>query len=160
MESVYLETSFVSYLVALPSRDLIVAAHQKISFDWWAKQRNKFECFVSQFVIDEASLGDSEERRKRLDIINKLNVIEVTAESEQLADEIVESGIIPHKALNDAAHIAVATIHEIDYLLTWNCKHIANARMLRKIRSICASKNYRLPDVCTPEELLEGYHDE
>lgn len=155
MESVYLETSFISYLVALPSRDLIIAAHQQITSEWWKTRRSRFDCFISQFVIDEASIGDSKEIRKRMNIIKNLNALEVTKEVERLAGIIIKSGIIPQKALNDAAHIAVAVIHEMDYILTWNCKHLANAHILKKIWSVCLENGYKPPYICTPEELME-----
>jgi len=155
MESVYLETSFISYLVALPSRDLVIAAHQQITSEWWNTQRGKFDCFISQFVIDEASMGDQEERRRRLEIVKNLNALEVTAEAERLAGHIVKSGIMPQKAMNDAAHIAVAAIHGIGYILTWNCRHLANAHILKKVRAVCLENGYQAPDICTPEELME-----
>jgi hypothetical protein len=156
MESVYLETSFISYLVALPSRDLVIAAHQQITAEWWNTQRDKLDCYISQFVIDEASLGDPDEIRKRLEIARHLNVLEATAEVEELAKHIISSEIIPRKAMNDAAHIAIATIHGMDYILTWNCKHLANAHILKRVRAVCQARGYQIPDVCTPEELMGG----
>ena len=84
MESVYLETSFISYLVACPSRDLLVAAHQQVTHEWWANRRSEFECTVSQVVIDEASGGDSAEGQKRLDIIAGLPELEITEDAEAL----------------------------------------------------------------------------
>jgi len=156
METVYLETTFISYLVALPSRDLIVAAHQKITSDWWMNERNKYTCCVSQFVIDEASVGDSVEIQKRLVIIDNIHALEVTEEVEHLAKTILTSGVIPQKTPNDAAHIAVAAVHKVDFLLTWNCKHLANAHILKRIRILCEKQNYPMPYVCTPEELMEN----
>ena len=155
MESVYLETSFISYLTSQPSRDLVIAAHQQITSEWWNTQSHKFECVISQFVIDEISVGNAVEVRKRMDIVGNLDALEVTAKAEALAMHIVNSGIIPHKAMNDAAHIAVAAIHGIDYILTWNCKHLANAHILKKVRAVCQAQGYPTPDVCTPEELME-----
>jgi len=155
MESVYLETSFLSYLVALPSRDLVIAAHRQITAEWWNTQRDEFDCFISQFVIDEASPGDPEEIRKRMEIVKYLNAFEVTVEAEELAGHIVGSGIIPQMAVNDAPHIAVAAVHGIDYILTWNCKYLANAQILKKVRAVCQARGYQTPDVCTPEELME-----
>jgi hypothetical protein len=155
MESVYLETSFISYLVALPSRDLVIAAHQQITAEWWNSQRDKFDCLISQFVIDEASLGDPGEVHKRLKIIDRLKALEITAGAEELAGHIVGGGAIPQKAMNDAAHIAVAAVQGIDYILTWNCKHLANAHISKKVRKICQARGYRSLDICTPEELME-----
>src|ERR1700738_3472041 len=125
MESVYLETTFISYLVARPSRDVIVAGHQQTTQDWWANRRSEFECSVSQVVIDEASAGDQAEVQKRLGSIAGLLTFEVTPNAESLTDAIMAAGMLPQHAVRDAAHVAVAAVHRIDYLLTWNCKHLA-----------------------------------
>jgi len=154
MESVYLETTFISYLVARPSRDVIVLAHQETTRGWWDTRRNEFECNVSQVVIDEASAGDSSEIQKRLDMIRDLPVLEVTKSAESLAQAIVSSGALPPRAVRDAAHIAVAAIHRMDYLLTWNCRHLANAQIVRKIQVVCDQASERMPVICTPEELM------
>lgn len=154
MESVYLETTVISYLVARPSRDVIVAAHQQTTRDWWDMCRATFQCFVSQVVIDEASAGDPDEIRKRSDIIRDLAVLEVTTSAQSLAQAIVASGVIPPRAVRDAAHIAVAAVHKIDYLLTWNCRHLANAQIVRKIQEVCDHRSERMPVICTPEELM------
>jgi hypothetical protein len=154
MESVYLETTFISYLVARPSRDLIVAGHQQATRDWWADRRPKFECYVSQVVIGEASVGDVTEVQKRLAVIGNLPVLEVTAEAESSTQAILSSGVLPPRAVRDAAHIAVAAVHAIDYLLTWNCKHLANAQIMRRIALVCERLGHRMPIICTPEELM------
>lgn len=154
MESVYLETTFISYLVARPSRDLLVAAHQQSTQEWWAERRRDFECCVSQVVIDEASLGDPQEVEKRMKIIGELSALEVTAEAESLAQAILSSRVMPPQAVRDAAHVAVATLHNIDYLLTWNCKHLANAQLIRRLSEVCDSLGRRIPVICTPEELM------
>jgi hypothetical protein len=154
MESVYLETTFVSYLVARPSRDLLVAGHQQATQDWWADRRGEFACYVSQVVIDEASQGDPSEIAKRMAVIGDLAVLEVTEAVEALTRAILSSGVIPARALRDAAHVAVAAIHEIDYLLTWNCKHLANAQIMRRISLVCERLGQRMPIICTPDELM------
>jgi hypothetical protein len=154
METVYLETTFISYLVARPSRDVIAAGHQQTTQDWWANRRSQFECFVSQVVIDESSAGDPNEIQKRLAIIANLPALNLTAETEALTQAILSSGVLPIRAARDAAHIGVATVHKVDYLLTWNCKHLANAQIMRKIESVCTKIGYRMPLICTPEELM------
>ena len=161
MELVYLETTFISYLVARPSRDLLVAAHQQSSQDWWADRSPLFGCFASPVVIEEASVGDATEVQKRLAILKDLPILEVTDEARLLAKAILKSGAIPMQAARDAAHIAVAAIHEIDYLLTWNCRHLANARLRDRIEVACSAAGYRAPTISTPEELLDeaGYVD-
>jgi len=155
METVYLETTFISYLVALPSSSLIVAAHQHVTNDWWYNHREKYECYISEIVVDEASLGDANEIQKRMTIIDELMMLELTNEVNDLTKAILKSGAIPQKAVRDAAHIAVATVHEVNYLLTWNCKHIANAHILKKIEKICTLSGFQMPVICTPENLLE-----
>jgi hypothetical protein len=154
MESVYVATTVVSYLVARPSRDVIVTAHQQTTHDWWDTRLNEFECYVSQVVIDEASLGDSSEVQKRLDAIRTLPLLEVTQSAELLARAIMESGVLPPKAIRDSAHIAIAAVHRIDYLVTWNCRHLANAQIASKIREVCDRLSKRMPVICTPEELM------
>src|SRR5438309_11442520 len=156
MESVYLETTFVSYLVARPSRDLLVAAHQQITQDWWANRRGEFACSVSQVVVDEASAGDPAEVQKRLAIIGGLPTLEVKEDAEALTRAIMGAGILPPHAFPDAAHVAVSAVHTVDYLLTWNCKHLANAQIARKIALVCEKLGWRMPIICTPEELMGG----
>jgi len=156
MESVYLETTFISYLVARASRDVIVAAHQQTTHDWWDARRGSFSCYVSQVVADEASAGDPDEIRKRLEVIRGLPLLEVTESAQSLAGAIVASGVIPPRAVRDAAHIATAAVHGVDYLLTWNCRHLANAQIMRRIEEVCDKSSYRMPLICTPEELMGG----
>jgi hypothetical protein len=154
METVYLETTFISYLVARPSRDLLVAAHQQAIQEWWAIRRGDFECCVSQVVIDEVSVGDPAEVQKRLAIISGLPALEITEDAESLTQVIMAGGILPPQAVRDAAHVAVAAVHAVDFLLTWNCRHLANAQLARRIGSVCQRLGYRMPIICTPEELM------
>ena len=154
MESVYLETTFISYLVAIPSRDLIVSAHQQITHDWWTTRRDRFQCCISQVVIDEASAGDLSEIQKRLAVITDLPILDASPEAEDLASGILSAGALPARAVRDAAHIAIAAVHEVNYLLTWNCKHLANAQIARQIEKVCDLHNQRMPRICTPEELM------
>ena len=160
METVYLETTFISYLVALPARDLIVAAHQQVTRDWWQQRRQHFRCVVSPVVIDEISLGDESEIKKRLDIVRPLDVLAASTDAEDLTQAIMDGGVLPEKAVRDAAHIAVAAVHGVEYLLTWNCKHLANAQISRRIQVVCDAQGFRMPLICTPEELLEEENDE
>jgi hypothetical protein len=125
----YLETSFISYLVARPSRDVVVAGHQQTTQEWWDNRRSQFDCSVSQVVVDEASIGDATEIEKRLAIISGLPVLKVTEEAEALVQAIIAAGILPPHAFPDAAHVAVSAVHKTDYLLTWSCKHLANAKL-------------------------------
>ena len=154
MESVYLETTFISYLVARPSRDVIVAGHQQTTQDWWENRRSRFDCSVSQVVIDEASVGDPTEVQKRLAVIGGLPTLALTDEANALTQAIMAAGILPPQVLRDAAHVAVAAVHAVDYLLTWNCKHLANAQIARRIAVVCEKLGRKMPIICTPEELI------
>ena len=126
---VYIETTIVSYLTARPSRDLILAAHQQITIEWWENRRADFDLYTSQFVIHESSAGEAAMTQKRLDALDGIALLAVSQEALDLARSLVEKGPIPEKAKVDALHIAVAASNGMDYLLTWNCKHIANAEM-------------------------------
>jgi len=153
--SVYIETTIISYLTAKPSRDLIVAAHQQITSEWWASVRPEVECFVSPFVIDEATRGDDEDARKRLEAIADFSVLQVNEEVEALAREYFAALNIPEKAKIDAFHLAVAAWHKMDYVLSWNCKHIASGRVQKMLQDTNARLGVHTPIVCTPEELME-----
>jgi predicted nucleic acid-binding protein len=154
MESVYIETSVISYLTGRRSPRLITAAHQQITRDWWDFHRQRFELFISPLVLDEASGGDPDAAAKRLRVIKDFPILEITGEAMELADTLIKEGALPAQAKDDAAHIAISTIHNIEYLLTWNCRHLDNAETKPVIRSICAIKGYICPEICTPVELM------
>ncbi|MCP4614302.1 MAG: type II toxin-antitoxin system VapC family toxin, partial [Planctomycetes bacterium] len=143
-----------SYLVARSSRDLVVAAHQQITQEWW-DGRSKFELFVSQLVLREANSGDSEVAAKRMEALQDIPILELTEEANALASELITQGALPENATVDALHIAIAVVNGMDYLLTWNCAHIANATMRGTIEYVCRTKGYEPPVICTPEELME-----
>jgi predicted nucleic acid-binding protein len=151
--SVYVETTIISYLVARPSRDLVMAGHQQITHEWWDTRRKDFDLYVSLAVVDEVSLGETEMAEKRLQAIRSFPRLDVHPEADDLAELFVKRGALPPKAAVDALHIAVAAVHKMDYLLTWNCKHIANVEIYRKVAAICREKGYEPPLICTPEEL-------
>jgi len=153
METVYIETSVVSYLVALPSRDLIVAGHQQVTQDWWKNRRAKFTCFISHVVLDEARDGDAAQAALRLQALEGFPRLAATPEAERLAAAFLQ-GALPAKAARDAAHLAVATVGKVKYLLTWNCNHLANAQILDRLEPIATAAGFKLPRVCTPEELM------
>lgn len=154
METVYLETTFISYLVSKPSNDTLVAGYQELTARWWATCRNRYTCFSSQVVIDEASAGDSHEVSKRLKIIQQLGYLETDVRAEDLTLRFMNSGILPQKAFTDASHVAVAAVHGMEYLLTWNCKHLANSHISSQLEKICTQVGFRIPRICTPKLLL------
>lgn len=155
MPSVYLETTVISYLAADPSRDLVLAAHQQITHDWWNNSRQKFDLYISQLVLDEMSLGDPITAQKRLALAQNAQPLALTQEALDLAKSLITKGPIPKKAVDDALHISIAAVHCIDYLLTWNCKHIANLFIQKDLEKIMLRFGFRLPRIGTPEALEE-----
>ena len=151
--AIYIETSIISYFVARPSRDLIVAAHQQLTTEWWRERSGDYDLFISQIVIDEARAGEPEMAAKRTALIEGLPLLEINEDVTHLAEALVKSRAVPKKAAADALHISVACVGRVDYLLTWNCKHIANAKMRSAIEKTCRSAGYATPIICTPEEL-------
>ena len=156
MASVYLETSFIGYLASRLSRDLIVAGHQQITQEWWDTRRSDFELYISRIVIDESSAGDERAAEERLTILRELPVLQLTPQAVELAKVLVARGAFPHKGKEDALHVAVAAVNGIDFLLTWNCRHVANAEMVRVAAEVCEAEGYEMPKICTPEELMGG----
>ena len=151
---VYIETTFVSYLTAWSSRDVVVAGHQQVTHDWWNTRRSYYELCVSELVLDEAGAGDVQAAQERLLVLRPMLVIETTQEARDLAKELLRAGALPAKASADAQHIAVAATNAIPYLLTWNCRHLANAQILRRLEREAIRLGWNLPRVCTPLELM------
>ncbi len=151
---VYIETTIISYLTASPSRDLVQAAHQQVTRDWWDR-RNRFDLFVSEAVLQEASRGDAEAAKRRVQALSGISVLALEDRVSDLAERLLQVGAIPRKAVLDAIHIAVAVLNGMDYLLTWNCTHIANAAVRGKIEQACLDLGLEPPIICTPEELME-----
>jgi len=145
---VYVETTIISYVAASPSRDLVVAAHQQITGEWW-ERRDRFELFVSQAVVEEAARGDVAAAARRAALLNGIPVLELGAEVHEFANRLLRTHIVPAKASIDALHIAVAVVNRVDYLVTWNCVHIANAAIRVKIERVCQSAGLRAGDLHT-----------
>ena len=151
---VYLETTIPSYLTAWPSRDLVRAAHQQITRDWWDRRRAEFELYISQVVLRECQAGNATAAAERLKLLQDLPLLEQTEEATRLAQALVDRVPLPERAAVDALHVAIAAVHGVDYLLTWNCTHIANATLRDPIESVCRENGYEPPAICTPDELL------
>jgi hypothetical protein len=160
MPQVYIETSIVSYLRQRPSGQVIAAARQLLTQRWWDHGRMNYQLVTSQYVLDEAALGDPSLAADRLRALANIPLLDLPADVPQLASEILGRAILPSHALVDALHIAVTSFHEVEYLLTWNCKHIANAQMLPKIRDLLQELGYPVPIICTPEEMIGEDDDE
>jgi predicted nucleic acid-binding protein len=153
-KTVYIETSVISYLTARRTGDLMAAAWQKATADWWDTQRSRFELYVSDVVIEEAGKGDSDAAGRRLEAIAGMPILAVTDSAVSLSRALIDASAVTAKALDDAIHIAVAAVHGMDYLLTWNYRHIDNAEAKPLIRSVCAASGHTCPEICTPQELM------
>ena len=153
-ETVYIETSVLSYYTSKPSRDLVIAARQEITHEKWSQILNYFDPYISALVLQEAEKGDQNEAQKRLIAVSDIPILSVTEEAEELASILIKDGPITKKNLEDALHIAIATANGMDYLVTWNFAHINNAQMKSKIIKIIEKNGYHCPIICSLEELL------
>ena len=151
---VYVETSIPSYLTAWRSRDIVIAGNQETTKEWWDR-RDDFELFISEFVLVEVASGAPEAAERRLAVLNGIPEIEITAEVELIAQRLLSQASLPSRARVDALHIASAAMGGMDYLLTWNCAHIANPAFRGRIETVIRSFGYEPPIICTPLELLE-----
>jgi predicted nucleic acid-binding protein len=157
--SVYVETSVIGYLTSWPHPDVTVAGHQSTTKQWWSTAAERFDLFVSQVVVRECSGGDADAARDRLSCIAGLPVLPITPEAEALAQELIKGGIVPESQPNDALHIALAAVHGVQYLVSWNFRHIVNASLRPAVERVCRDCGYDPPVLCTPEELLEVGND-
>lgn len=160
MQTVYIETSIISYLRQKPSLQVVTAARQILTHEWWDDERHNYELVTSQYVIDEASSGDPALAAERLQSLDGILLLPLDPEIESIADEIISRAILPPKASVDALHIALVAHHRIEYLLTWNCTHIANAKILPRIHDLFNDLAIPIPIICTPEEMLGNDTDE
>jgi predicted nucleic acid-binding protein len=150
---VYVETTVVSYLTARESRDPIGVAHQALTRRWW-KRRKRFDLYCSQVVVREAAAGDAEAAQRRSTALKGVPSLEINDRVKELAAALAKAAALPRKATEDAIHIALATVHGMDYLLTWNCTHIANAEIRNVVAAVAFDHGYGVPVICTPEELM------
>lgn len=155
MNAIYIETSVVSFLRQRPASHVVAAARQLLTRRWWDLERFKYQLVTSQYVIDEAALGDPELASERLELLRDLPLLALDEEIQTIADEIMRRAILPLKAQVDALHISIAAYHRIDFLLTWNCTHIANARILPRLHAVLRDLGHAMPIICTPEEMVD-----
>ncbi|MGL5922644.1 type II toxin-antitoxin system VapC family toxin [Chroococcidiopsis sp.] len=153
-ETVYIETSIVGYLTARSSNNLILMANVEVTREWWDNRSPQFTLYISQVVLDEVARGDAEIATRQLEILRDFPLLEIDRAVQNLAAQFLSRSNLPPKASDDALHIAAATVYRLDYLLTWNCKHIANAQIQKKLFQISLDAGYELPTICTPYELM------
>lgn len=156
---VYVETTVVSYLTARPARDVVIAGRQQTTRDWWSNAAARFELVASELVFNEAAEGDAEAARDRLDVLKAVRPLDATQEAHALAQRLVDEGAVPAMAAEDAAHIAIAVANGIEYLVTWNYRHIANAASRSRIEAVCRNEGFEPVIICSPDELMEYDHD-
>ncbi len=154
MPRLYLETTIPSYLTAWPSRDPGIAADQQTTRDWWQNQRQEFELYISEFVWNECADGDPAAAKERLVALEEVPLLDDLPEIDELAAAFMTSGALPERAATDALHIAFGAVHEMDYLLTWNCSHIANEEIIKVLRQICYLRGYAFPKILTPTQIM------
>ena len=153
--TVYIETSVISYVTSRPSRDLVIAAHQQVTAEWWVKVLMLVDAFVSELVLEEAARGDEAAATRRLGRIESLPLLEATDEVDDLAQRYAKALGLPEKAMADAYLMALATWHGMDYVVSWNCTHIASGRVQKVLIAVNSTMDMQTPILCTPEELME-----
>ena len=150
----YVESTIPSYVVARPARDILQAARQQLTQDWWERHRASHELFTSQVVLDEIAFGEAAMATRREDLMRRIPLLRVNDGAKGLARTILGSGLLPTIADRDAVHIALSCVYQMDILLTWNCRHIANATIQSRLRKLVRTEGLPLPEMCTPEELM------
>jgi hypothetical protein len=158
--TIYIETSIISYLAAWPSSDLMTAACQQTTTKWWEGYRRFYNVVTSALVVAESREGDPRMAKKRLSFLKGISALRTTENTKELARALTQKGALPQKAQADALHIAIAAVHRVDYLLTWNCRHIDNPATKPLVREVCLSEGYACPEICTPFEIMEQYEYE
>jgi len=155
MQTVYVETTIPSYLAAHPSKQEPMASHQKLTREWWDQQRRGFLLYSSIFVSNEAARGDASAAQRRATYLAGIPLLDVPDALDQLRPELIRLFQLPPKAETDALHLGMAILHRMDYLLTWNCTHLANATLLKDLFQYCQSHGLHYPIICTPENLCQ-----
>ena len=156
MSNVYVETSIVGYLTARSHKDVIFQARQELTRLWWNARREQYEIVISQLVLDEAGAGDEEAALERLELLEGIALLDATdPRIDTIADALLAAHLLPEKARSDAEHVATAAVHGVEYLLTWNCKHIANAETLPRVYRLLTEMGCSPPLIVTPEEFSE-----
>ncbi len=159
-KKVYIETTIPSYLTARPASDLIGAAWQKSTSDWWDRQRARFDLYTSDVTMEEAGRGDPEAARRRIDVLWGVPLLELTEVSVGIAERLLSEGVLPEGATDDALHVGVSSAHGMDYLLTWNFRHLDNAEKKPTMRRVVEASGFTLPEICTPLELMGDVSDD
>ena len=155
-ESVFIETTIPSYHVAQRAREIVQAARQELTIEWWASRSSLYDLYTSQAVLDEVARGEKAMAAARLDLLRETPLLAINEAVILMAESLIDRGIIPERVADDALHISCAAVHEIDYLLTWNCRHIANPHNQRRIREALGALGYETPVICTPEEFMQN----
>ena len=157
-QKIYIETSVISYAVATLSESIRIAGHQLATLEFWNKLSD-YQSFVSDTVVEEASCGDTIRASRRLEIIGTFEVLEINQHVQMVAKKLISEQAIPTKCPEDALHIACAAVNGIDFILTWNFKHINNPFMIKKISEVITKSGYVMPVICSPEEFLEAENE-
>jgi predicted nucleic acid-binding protein len=154
MSTVYIETTIVGHIAGRVRSDPFVADRQQVARDWWRDHAPDYDVFISQLVIEECSEGDPSAAAERLEVVKDLELLQSTDDVDDLADALIAEQAVPASEPRDAFHIAIAAVNGVNYLLTWNYKHIANALLRSRIEQVCRDAGFEPPIICTPDELV------
>lgn len=153
--TVYIETTVIGHLVGRILTDPVVAGRQLVTREWWKVAASSFRLLASQLVADECGPGDPGAAAERLAVLDSLDFVEASGDTDELTTQLIAESAIPASEPRDALHISLAAVNGVEYLVTWNFKHIANATTREMIEQICRNAGFEPPTICTPDELLE-----
>ncbi|MGV3486728.1 MAG: type II toxin-antitoxin system VapC family toxin [Planctomycetaceae bacterium] len=157
MQSVYLETTVIGNIAGRLHPDALISARQQITRRWWMTARTRYELFASELVVDECSSGDPDAAAERISELDGIALLEAASDAQSLAELLIDRNAVPASEPRDAAHIGIAAVNAIDFLATWNFKHILNPATQHLIEAVCRDAGFEPPTICTPEQLLEAY---
>lgn len=152
---VYIETTVISYLAARLSRDATITSRQRLTQQFWYEHADRFELVISPTVISEVRRGNAEAVQRRLNLVSGITRLPMSDAILNLTQNLLDAGALPRSAETDATHIAIAAVHNVEYLATWNYKHITNVHKRQHIEQVCRDNDFRPPIICTPAQLIE-----
>ena len=150
--TIYVDTSIVS-AYWYDGRDAVSLGSRAATRDWWDNERSYFELYISAVTLNEARDGKYRRQRQCIQMVRSLPALFLSNSIRELADELIQRGLIPHEKLNDALQLAIATHYQCDFLLTWNYAHLANAVVQSKLAALCQKKKLLTPALMSPDTI-------
>ena len=159
MDTVYIETTVIGNIAGRIHPNPRIAARQNITREWWLIAASHYRLLASAMVISECSDGDASAATERLQVLDGIELLASSEDVDALAQALIDNRAVPASESRDAFHIAIAAVNGVQYIATWNFKHILNPTLQGTIALVCRECGYEPPIICTPEQLLEAQND-